>query len=208
MITKKNSITKDHIGKYLEEIEASLKNDIGLILPTYQQHFLQTNIGAGYFAIPRLIFPEIDNLGALYQGNIRETQRAAINFMKDYFGLVNTEYKTKSAFIYLIYRHGLMHQHVPKNMSYKKQSVGWIISMNSTAGHLSTYGKTIQLDATQLYLDLLTALNFYKNDILSDKENLIERFISAHSKMIEPISKTNLIAKKGYVDQTDFDFLK
>ena len=199
---------KKDIVKILEEIEKSVKNDVDPIINLYINHFKDTDEGIGLFTIPRIIFPEIDNLGAYYKGTIYNSSQNAISFIKDYFSQIEPEYKEKGAFIYVIYRHGLMHQHTPKLMSYRKKNVGWVVSLSlDGVGHLDIWGKTVQLNAGRLYDNYLGALNLYKNDIQKGDQKLINKFILAHKEMATPMSKTKLL-KRDYLQQSDFNFLK
>lgn len=206
--------SKEGIVKYLNEVKISLQNDVAPAIDLYMKHFFKTNEGVGFFAIPRMIFPEIDNLGSYYCGEINNTAQNAIKFIKDYFVTANSEYKNKGALVYLIYRHGLMHQHTPKYISYKGKNIGWAIHLSSNgvvtgSTHLKLLGKTLMIDGRQLYLDLLTALDSYINDINSDKPNLIQNFTKSFNVMQKPLSKALILRKhKSYIKDSDFKFLK
>jgi len=194
----------------LDEIKVSLERDAGLIIETYLDYFDKTKIGAGFYAIPRLIFPEIDNLGSYLAGNIENTSLNAIRFMKTYFSKINPDYKLKSAFIYYVYRHGLMHQHVPKFVSYKNNNVGWKIRIskpNTNSSHLQLHGKTIIIDGRKFFEDTLNALNEYKKDIVNNNRNVLNNLVIAHRIMMQPEKKSNLLRKK-YINQTDLNFFK
>lgn len=214
MEIKKDIYTKGNIIKHLEAIKKSLQNDVEPVIDLYMKHFFKTNEGIGFFAIPRMLFPEIDNLGSYYAGEINNTAKNATSFIKAYFSKVSLEYMNKGAFIYLVYRHGLMHQHSPKLISYKKKNIGWAIHLSSngvvtTHTHLKLLGKTVQIDGRQLYKDLLSALDFYISDIKSEKKNLIENFIKAHKEMGKPLNKTLVLKRyKNYIKQQDLQFLK
>ncbi len=84
MGTKKDIYTKENIIKHLGAIKESLQNDIAPVIDLYMRHFLRTNEGIGLFAIPRMLFPEIDNLGSYYAGEIGNTPKNAIGFIKAY----------------------------------------------------------------------------------------------------------------------------
>jgi hypothetical protein len=207
---KAKIITKEDIVEYLEEIQQSIKNDAGTAIDFYMDHFLKTDEGIGLFTIPRIIFPEIDNLGSYYAGTIKNTSANAINFIKDYFSKINLEYLNKGAFIYQVYRHGLMHQHIPKFVSYKNKNLGWAIGLSNRgtkSSHLKLWGKSVKIDGKQFYEDLLIAIDLYKEDIKSGNRKLISNFIKAHKEMITPISKTALL-KKSYFSKKDLSFIK
>ncbi len=215
---------KEDIINHLEEIKKSLEDDVGNAVKWYAEYFLKNKEGKGIglFAIPRIIFPEIDNLGCYLSGNINNTAKNAVNFIRKYFGKINPEYKDIGGFIYLVYRHGLMHQHTPKLVSYKKKILGWAISLsgpnNVTNSHLEKFGDTIQIDGKQLYEDLIVGIDFYIKDFENSNKNkkLIKNFSAAFYQMNRPISKSaclkkgkgNKKYKRGYIKQSDFKFLK
>lgn len=210
---KEKIMTKENIIEALEEIKKSIKNDVDPIIDLYLDHYFKTNEEIGLFAVPRLLFPEIDNMGSYFTGKTSgsDSPENAIMFMKEYFTRVNSEYKTKSAFIYIIYRHGLMHQHVPKFMSYKKKNIGWAIGLSSKktiSQHLKLLNRTVRIDGRQFYEDLLDAIDFYIDDIQRGSVRLINNFIKAHKEIMKPLSKTEYLRRKKYLSKNDFIFLK
>lgn len=208
---RKDIKTKENVIELITEIEESIQKDVGSAVGLYIKHFIDTKEGIGFFAIPRLIFPEIDAFGGYFSGTIKNTPEYAIMFMKEYFVRINTEYKRKSAFVYVIYRHGLMHQHTPKFMSYRKKNVGWAIQLTEPGKlnhHLKMRGKTVYINGVQFYEDLMKSIRLYKKDIEKDKNNLVKRFIKAHKETMEAKPKTILLKEKPYLKQSDFDFLK
>lgn len=209
---KEKIITKDDIVETLREIKKSIKNDVGTIIDLYIDHFFKTDEDIGLFAVPRLLFPEIDNMGSYFVGeNLKNSPDNAIKFMKKYFSKVDIEYKNKSAFIYIIYRHGLMHQHIPKFMSYRRKNIGWAIGLskkNTISHHLKLMGKTIRIDGRQFYEDFLDAIDFYIDDIKRGDKKIFNNFIKAHTEMMKPLSKSEYLKNKSYVKQKDFNFLK
>lgn len=207
---KKDVATKENIIDTLKEIKQSIVNDVGSAINLYLKHYFEKNEGIGLFAVPRMIFPEVDNLGSYYSGITYNNAENAIKFIKEYFSRVNGEYKKKGAFIYLIYRHGLMHQHTPKLMSYKRKVVGWHISLRNhevISNHLKLDGKAVIIDGVQLYKDILDAIDFYISDIERGNKKLFNNFIKAHKAMMKPDAKTNYLGR-NYITQRDFNFLK
>ena len=206
---KKINNDKDLAISILNDITQSLKNDVGSALKTYHGVFISSPVGIGFFAIPRLIFPEIDNLGCYLVGDIKHTASNAISFMKMYFSKVDPEYRSKSAFIYFVYRHGLMHQHMPKSVSCNKKNIGWSVGIstpNTKTSHLNFIANSLNIDGQQFYEDFLRALELYKKDVLSN-DAILKNLITAHRKMISPVPETELL-KKPYIKQSDLDFLK
>lgn len=207
----KGVINKNGIIRTLEEIEQFLNNETWPVIDLCIKTFKSKQKIVGLFNIPRLLFPIIDTLSCYYKGNIKDTAFNAIAFLKDYFSRLNPEYERKGAFIYCICRHGLMHQFIPKFISYRRKNIGWEISLNTSgnlSNHLKMCGKTVIIECVQFYDDLLGALGLYKLDIDQGKDGLINKFISVHEKMMEPMNKTGLLERKPYLKQSDFDFLK
>lgn len=208
---KNNNIySKDNIVLHLMDIKKSIENDIGMAITLYMDYFFKTNKGIGFFAIPRMIFPEIDNLGSYYAGEIKNTPQNSIHFMKDYFTRSNPEYLRKGAFIYYVYRHGLMHQHSPKFISYEGENIGWAIHLSNkgvASNNLKLFGRTVQIDGRMLYEDLLVAIDFYIKDIENDDSKLINNFITAHKEMNKPISKTEVLSRySAYIKKMIWSF--
>jgi len=202
--------TKQDALDTLDEIKASLEKDINFAIRKYMDYYDDTKHGVGLYAISRLIFPEIDNLGSYLAGTTEKSAKNAILFMKQYFSIVNPEYNSKSAFIYIVYRHGLMHQHTPKLISYKGKVVGWRIDLTEpgqSSSHLRRDGDSIIIDGRQLLEDMLRAIEKYKNDITKNDPNLLQNFKNAHEKMMSVMNEDQFLEKSG-VESTDLDFLK
>lgn len=197
------NLSQKEILEHLDEVKRSLENDVGSIINVYIKKG-----DSGFFAILRLIFPEIDHLGSLYKGvnNQNEIASAAIEFMKTYFARVNPEYSNKAAFIYIIYRHGLIHSHSPKTMLYDKQlETGWRISMDGKQ-HLYYDGYRLSIDGPTFYNDFLKAISFYREDISNEKEGLARNFNIGFQYMLAHLNKGEMLKRK-YCSLDDFAFL-
>jgi hypothetical protein len=199
---------KDEIKARLDDLKTSLQRDVGLALEAYISAFQATGLGVGFYGISRMIFPEIDTCGSYYAGEISNTPGNSIKFMRRYFPQVNPRYKDCCGFIYLTYRHGLTHQHVPKNISYKRRSLGWAISLDG--GHLTKVNQTIILDGKQFYEDFLAVIDLFRSD-LDEKRlsaRLVNNFNAADAEMKKPISKGKALNRWRYLSESDFKFLK
>lgn len=194
----------------LNEIKTSLERDVGLVTRQYLDYYNDTGTGVGFFAIPRLIFPEIDNLGCYLAGTTENTGANAIAFMKKYFSITNPEYASKSSFIYIIYRHGLMHQHTPKILSYRGKNIGWQINLSEhgESSHLRQNNNgSVIIDGRQFLDDIFMAIEKYKTDIKNNVPDLLLNMQKAHSEMMNVLDES-VFLRKGGVASTDLDFLK
>jgi len=203
--------TKQDALDTLDEIKASLEKDVNFAIRKYMDYYDDTKHGVGLRSIPRLIFPEIDNLGSYLAGTTRQSSKNAIQFMKKYFSIANPEYDSKSTFIYIIYRHGLMHQHIPKLLSYKGKVVGWRIDLTEPgqlSSHLQRDGDSIIIDGQQLLEDMFKAIEKYKDDIEKNEPNLLQNFKNAHKEMMSAMNETDFFNRCKYVEKTALDFLK
>jgi hypothetical protein len=203
--------TKEQIIDYLDNhIIKSLKNDVESAIYTYTNHFLETGEGIGNFAIPRLIFPEIDNMGCLLSGTTTNTSADAIIFMKKYFSLVSEDYNDKSAFLYIMYRHGLIHQHFPKFFSVDGNNFGWSVGLSTAKtsnSHLKLIDGTLHIDGRQFYEDFIGAIHLYMKDIELGSNELIDNFNRAFIEMSSPLDKQISLKRYKYLTESDLAFL-
>lgn len=197
----------------LTEILTSSENDIKPVLGLYCSHNLNKEPKIGFFAVPRLIFPEIDGLGCYYAGKIDGTSKNAINFIKEYFGRVNSIYKNRGSFLYFVYRHGLMHQHIPKTIIMDGKVFGWGISISSdevstNCMHLQVINGNIQIDANRFYEDFSKALKIFIDDVKNETNDVLAiNIIQAHKEMYNSQDTVNIINKYKYMCKDDFLFL-
>ena len=181
-----SQIDRNGAVKYLKNhLKKSLINDFE---PAYNVYVRDLR-GIGYFALLRIIFPVIDFLGALYQGNSRSQN--AVQYMKDYMSKYNENYKNIGDIIFLIFRHGLIHTQMPKVLLFDNVNIGWVITYNDS-DHL-VIGKrglkpiNIMIAPHQLYLDILNSIDDYIIDLLNEnKTDLLNNF------------------KKGFIEMTIF----
>jgi|GEM_PF-4664567 len=171
----KNEITCKGAKRYLKEhLKKSLIDDF---LPAYCSYIKS---GSGFFALPRIIFPVIDFLGALYKGS--NSSRNAYLFMRDYLGQVKREYTLYGDLIYYIYRHGLVHTQMPKIIKVKNTNIGWTITFDDVLHlNISPVGLkpfNVYLSPHQLFLDLCKAINIYISDFddPTKRNDLLDKF--------------------------------
>jgi len=147
--------------KYLENhLLKSLENDFKVAHRSFKRK------NAGFFALPRIIFPYITFLGALYGGEDKSSN--AMEFMVEYLGRVDKVYKSLAGLIYIGYRHGLMHTNMPKLFVSNRRWYGWHIThapatVRNRDDFLTRSGSLIMYPHL-FYKDLCKAIKFYISD--------------------------------------------
>lgn len=205
---KKTSYTDNQIRKHLDDIKKSIEGDVGTVLPVYAANM------AGFFAIPRLLFPEIDGLGSFITGNPRATTENITIYLKLVMSKIDPRYAKYAAFITFVYRHGLLHQHTPKKFEYRKKDIGWMFNISHTNNpldiqrkfHLHFVNNTLQLDMNVFYQDTFDSIDkLYEMLTKSYKE----QFAKAISQQSTPLNKTNILNRnKKFIKASDFNFFK
>jgi len=172
-----------YIDDLFSNIKNSIINDVGLAIKAYCSEHHNGNITSGFFAIPRLLLPEIDGMGAYITGNATSTASNIESYLQEIMSKIDTRYSLYSKFISKIYRHGLLHQHEPKNCKYKSRDAGWsfmVSNPNNPIGvqrkyHLIEdpikFDKTVQnppfilqSDMTLFYKDVVGSIDIMKEE--------------------------------------------
>lgn len=199
------------IKNELEKIRTSVINDVGTALEIYFKHASDTGEGIGFWAIPRMLFPEIDGLGSFYAGDTepKNNSKNAVAFMREYFGRINPRYKEISGFIYHVYRNSLIHSHYPKNVVLTDdKKIFWMFGLNvSTVHHLKSSNNVLYIDCQAFYEDFLKTSDYYIKDFddSSKQKELMRNFETAYNLMHEDIKKEQMI-KKSYIKDTDLNY--
>lgn len=210
----KNKLTDDQIRNYLiNHIKQSIINDVGGALIGWSSQIHQKGMTAGFYAVPRMIFPEIDGLGSFITGNPHSTGLNIKTYLADVMGAKNPHYKKMAAFMVFVYRHGLLHQHEPKWFSYKKRVFGLQFTIGNqnnpreiqASNHLVLTDKVLNLDANTFYYDVIESIDGFAEDVVSKYRNTFEKSIKLQAK---PLTKTELLKKNTYLSEKDFSFLK
>ena len=109
------NFTKKHFIDWLKNhVAQSIKDDVGNAMDTY------SNLGTGFFAVPRMLFPEIDGLGSYLTGKSESTSENITLYIREVMSQIDNRYRKLAVFITFIFRHGLLHQHSPKKFRYGK----------------------------------------------------------------------------------------
>lgn len=199
--------------RILQEIQ-----NINNYINTDIKHCLSTPVG-GYFSTILLVFSLINYLGALFSGKIMGNEKETIEFIKTYF---NDTYKKYPALLYIVYRHGIAHERMPKVVQLRRK--GKIISLYLTnskhKAHLKpinvrlSSGKrkaVILLSTPRLFNDLCSALKTYEAELLSNKRSgvdLRKNFAKAWKAMRKPKNEAYLLRKYSYLENIELDNLR
>lgn len=165
---------KKSVVKYLKtDIKVSIENDVKKIVRYHER----IKVG-GYHSIPRLVFCYVDYLGSLVYGPDKPTVHA-IQYIENYF---EKEYKNKSALLFIMWRHGTVHEYDPKVLKLKfgKLKLGWLTNISSKKhnkkDHLSVFNRYgvkktryFKINANKLVDDLLESLSRLVKDLEANK---------------------------------------
>lgn len=198
-----------------------ITNEVAHIKNQIDSDFIQVlnNTTNSFFAVPLLVFSMVDYLGSLYRGN--NSSANAVAFLREYFGRVNAAYNSCSGLLYFVYRHGLVHQRMPKltQLRTNGRRLSCYITRTETNRHLrgfrmlneSARGLIICLQS--LILDLKQAVEIYEVDLLSDTQNgrILRRNFSTSYNLIRSYhQEDNLLTdqRTRYVQAQDFTFVR
>ncbi len=211
---KKTKLTDNQIRNYLvNHIKQSIINDVGGALTGWSSQIHQNGMIAGFYAVPRMIFPEIDGLGSYITGNPHATGLNIKTYLSEVMGAKKPQYKKVAAFMVFVYRHGLLHQHEPKWFSYRRKVIGLQFTIGNqnnprevqASDHLVFKGSVLNLDANTFYYDVVDSIDGFAEDVITKYRNAFEKSIKAQAK---PLTKTELLRKNSYLTEQDFNFLK
>lgn len=208
--------SKKRIENYLiDQVKESIKNDCGIAIKGYSQAAREEQRFGGFYSIPRMLFPEIDSLGSYITGEPLSTSRNIKIYLQIILSKINPKYGEFAGFIVLVLRHGLLHQHSPKNFKYKSKFSGLAINLASPNNpisverlhHLQFSGRYLQISVNCLYNDLLDSFD-YLLEYLFEKNNK-QNFVKSINKQTKCLTKNFCLKhNKKYICQKDFNFLK
>ena len=192
----KTQMTLEGAKAYLtHHLVESLNSEFPTAIEAYHEASYTTGTGKGFFSLLRIIFPTITFLGTLYKGN--DLSRNAVSFMRAYMGKADPKYRHLSDLIYTVYRHGLMHTHMPKVFELDEKFVGWKITYDDDK-HLKVFkSKTevsIPISPNRLFKDLLRALKGYIGDFDDPRKNeeLLKNFKEGFAGMSAVLDQSEL----------------
>jgi hypothetical protein len=201
--------TDERIKSYLvDHIKRSIQNDAGIAINAYWKDWDKTKEGKGFFAIPRLLFPEIDGLGSYITGNSGSTTENITQYFKTIMSKIDKRYDAFAAFIAVIYRHGLLHQHSPKNCVLDGENYGWQFAINSPNNpievqrkfHLAFHRNVLLLDMNVFFKDVVDSVDLAVEEIISNHR---QEFIKSINEQNEPITE-----RDRRLDATDIEEIK
>lgn len=141
------TITGQEAPDYLRKhLIFSFEADVPPILDLFDKN--GSHHGSGFFAMLRIIFPYLSWAGILFSPKGSETEKVH-KFLKRY---CDNKYDTYGKELYDIYRHGLMHRHLPNLIINKNEPsiYTWEINTDSSS-HLNVIKTIIQCKDTGKY---------------------------------------------------------
>lgn len=172
-----------YIENFFNNIKNSIVNDVGLAIKAYCSEHHNGNITSGFFAVPRLLLPEIDGMGAYITGNANSTASNIENYLEKIMSKIDNRYSLYSKFISKIYRHGLLHQHEPKNCKYQGRDAAWSFMVSNPNNPMEVQRKyhlvenlikfdssmknspfVLQTDMTLFYKDVVDSIDRMKQE--------------------------------------------
>lgn len=105
-------ISRDWLAEQVQSFETEAKPD----------HWRLDYTGSGLFVIPMLCFAQVEALAGAALAKVQPSTNEIVEFMRDFF---RAEYRRPAALLYFLYRHGLVHQFVPKTACVEDTVVSW-----------------------------------------------------------------------------------
>jgi len=124
-------MSQAEISRYLQsELKRSIDAEVGTLIRS-------DDLPWCIFAIPRLVLSCVDFLGALYCGEFRirfghqkvfTDKTKALKFLADMFGPFDSNYATYGELLWLMYRHGTVHLHQPReSLVNQRREITWAL---------------------------------------------------------------------------------
>lgn len=174
-----------YIDDLFGSIKTSVVNDVGVALRGYCNEHKEGRITSGFFAVPRMLFPEIDGMGAYITGDARNTSGNIEKYLCEVMSRIDDRYSRYAKFMSTVYRHGLLHQHEPKNCMIDGRTGGWSfvisnpnnpIDFQRTRHHMVEVGVfdqtqiknnpfILQTDMTVFYEDVVASIDLFVIDV-------------------------------------------
>ena len=176
-----------YTNSLFDNIKTSIVNDVGLAINAYCAEHHKGNITSGFFAIPRMLLPEVDGMGAYITGNANSTSSNIEAYLEKILSKIDKRYSLYSKFVSRIYRHGLLHQHEPKNCKYKGRDAAWSFIVSNPNNPVDIQRKShlvedpirfdqtiknppfiLQMDMTIFYKDVVDSIELIQNEVKSN----------------------------------------
>jgi hypothetical protein len=166
--------------------------------------------------VVKVIFSYIEIFAGAYQNN--DLPSARVNFIKKYFGKVDSKYEKLGGLFYSVYRHGLIHDFHPKRFDYNNLHYEWQISKGNPEIHLTIFEseddpkvRILHISLTKLYKDLKEAINLYFTDLEKNEEfrnnagEKVARIQSRYEYKIKPLDYKIKSKKKKKVVENELN---
>jgi hypothetical protein len=175
-LAMRRHLNSEYLGRYIKQP----------FQDTYENLCDEYGVKNEFFHIALLlIFTQIDLLGRLMAGETtnRKTQKNAIGFIRKYMGKVNSAYTEVGGLLYHALRNGLVHLNTPKRIKLKNGEYldFSFTTIHKNEAHLSFTKREeheisgvativrILVHISQLYDDLISAIDTFADDIMRDQ---------------------------------------
>ena len=202
--------TKQFKDWIVSEVRQSIIDDAETAIKAFSRS------GTGFFAVPRLLFPEIDGLGSYLTGEADSTGKNIFTYLKRAMSLIDPRYAEYAAFITFIFRHGLLHQHSPKKFKYGEREFGWQFEINTTntpenisrRNHLVFRNNLLLINMNLFYEDLVNSIDRFLA-MVDTRQVSYKNINSAMQKQFGYLKRKDLSGRgKAFLNKDDLAFLK
>lgn len=187
-------------------------------IDTHSSEDNETHIALTY-AFFNTFFCLVENLGYLYKGE--RSSKNAVSFLRDYFGQVRPVYREMGGLLYDLYRHGSIHQLMPKSIVLSNGiKVSCVFPPESTMPNSQiSIGQNLNTDERKksiwlmmscdaLYNDMMSAVKIYEDDLQKDAA-LFNTFEASARQFQKDVTEAEIRKKcRSYIGDSDFNFLK
>lgn len=173
------------ILKHLDDIEISIKNDLLDVIRFHERKEKRTKVMGGFHNIPRSVFCYIDHLGELvFNHEINDTSLRAVRYMEEYFvGKNAVLYKKLGALIYVMWRHGTVHEYDPKTLKLGTNYLLWLTVMSPKKENRRNHLKIFRMERKKKCIYYLCVNNDQLIDDLIDSVHILKERLRKDTKL-------------------------
>jgi len=175
-----------------------IKNDLIKVLKFHEK------VGYGFHSISLQAFCYIDHLGALLHSEPAGSSKA-VKYIEDYMGQVNSRYQDIGRLLYVMWRHGTVHEHTPKQLihSCRRYRISWVTGKSSNQQERDCHLKCFKVQGTKNSYAIVVNLFQLSEDLVSSIKILLRK-LKADYRLRRRVQKHfKQILKPRLVDRLD-----